>query len=521
MSKETLPFLSSQERLDAYQLIVDGCNHLWSKNKLQTDKAKEVLEKLIPLTKSDPLFLAHFTSYVFQNSKGKDLQVFLSYISSLSSADGTPFSVGSKYIKPNLRYVGAAAVQRLDPKLANRVVEIANLKYGVNNFLNEATHYPTSLRTAIKKYIQYREAHPEYIVGIKKAGLGNTLKTLYKRSRLSPSDEVVKILRWKQKDRDVDFGERLYDFTGKEDLEIAELIRKEKIPYLGILAELARVKKKVSPVIAVAMLEQATGNQAVIMRATFEDVGILNDPDVLKLYEEKIKTAKTALDRVDAVSDTASEQIKTLLKGARATKRQSETAGLGKIFIHVDDSGSMSSIRDIAIDKSVILAECINDPANNLMWGIFGSTGQIIPNPKEFVKDAFAREIFSFRDGGSTDCFALYPTARDFGADVDVFITDQGHTDGNLAAKIKNYHENNPDKKKPRVCLIINCGYGKEVKNAYELNGIPVVEMNPATLSESALVVEAIKNALLGPISIIDDIMSIELLKLPDYYYSL
>lgn len=520
-NKETLPFLSSEERLQAYQLIVDGCNHLWSKNKLQTEKSKEILDKLIPLTKTDPLFLAHLTSYIFKNSKGKDLQVFLSYVSSLSSADGTPFSEGSKYLKPNLRYIGAAGVQRLDPKLANRVVEIANLKYGINGFLNEATHYPTSLRTAIKKYIQYREAHPEYVVGIKKSGLGNTFKTLYKRSRLSPSDDVVKILRWKQKDRDVDFGERLYDFTKKTDLEIAELIRKEQIPYLGVLAELSRVKKKVSPVIAVAMLEQATGNQAVIMRATFEDAGILNDPEVLKLYEEKILTAKTALDRVDAISSTASEQIKNILKKTRATKRQSETAGLGKIFIHVDDSGSMTDIRDIAIDKSAILAECINDPVNNLKWGIFGSTGQVIPTPKEFVKDAFAKEIFSFRDGGSTDCFALYPTARDFGADVDVFITDQGHTDGDLELKIKKYHEDNPNKMKPRVCVIINCGPEKTVKRAYEANGIPVVEMNPNTLSESALVTEAIKNALLGPISIIDDIMSTELLKLPDYYYSL
>lgn len=523
---ETLPFLSSKERLEAYQLILDGCHHIWSKNEIQQEKAKKALEVLIPLTKNDPYFLAHLTSYVFKKSDAKDLQVFLAYAATLSSADGMPFSPGSKYLKPNLRYVGVAALESLDPKLVDRIVKVANMKYGVANYLNDASHFPMNLRTAIKKYVKYREAHPEYVAGIKKAGLASVLKRLYAAMRMKPSEEVVKTLRWKRKDIKVDFGERPYDFTGKKDLEIAEIIRANKIPYLGVLAELSRVKNKVSPVIAVAMLEQATGNQAVIMRATFEDAGILSEPEVLKLYEEKIKEAKTTLDRVDAISENASQAIKDLMKKARATQRQSQTVGIGKIYIHVDDSGSMSQIREFAADHGSIFAECVNDPAKNLKWGIFGSSGQEMPLPQEFVTDAFKAVIFSYRDGGSTDCYALYPNARAFGADVDVFISDQGHTDGDLTRKIREYHRNNPDVAKPRACVIINFGgahYGSgdhQIKEAYEANGIPAVEMKPTTLKESALVVEAVKTALLGPVTVIDDIMNTELLKLPQWYYS-
>lgn len=524
---ESLPFLSSQERLDAYNLIIDGCHHIWSKNELQVDKAKQALNQLIPLTKNDPYFLAHLTSYIMKTSKAKDLQVFLTYVAALSSADGSPFSEGSKYTKPNLRYVGSAALHQLDPKLVDRVIKVANLKYGVAGQLNEASHFPSTLRTAIRKYLEYMNQHPERVAGIKKAGLGNVLKRMYVAMRYKPTEEVVKTLRWKRKDIKVDFGARPYDFTGKTDLEIAETIRKEKIPYLGILGELASIGKKVSPVIAVAMLEQATGNQAVIMRATFEDAGILNDPEVMKLYTEKIAEAKTTLDRVDTIAANASQAVKDAMVTARATSRQAQTVGIGKIFMHLDDSGSMQGVREFAIDNGAIFAECVNDPEKNFNWGMFGSRGTLIPLPTKFEKDAFAQALFGVRDGGSTDCFALYDEARKFGADVDVFVTDQGHTDGDLEKKIRNYHVDNPTVAKPRVCVIVDFSGGHwgsgngEVKRAYEANGIPAVEMKPDTLTQSALVVDAVKSAVLGPIHIIDEIMKTDLLKLPEYYYSL
>ncbi len=521
-TSEGLPFLSSQERLTAYQLIVDGCSHIWSKNVIQEDRAKQALQTLIPLTKNDPYFLAHLTSYVMRKSKSKDLQVFLAYVSSLSSADGTPFSPGSSYVKPNLRYIGASAVQMLDPKLVDRVVKVANTKYAVPGYLNDASHFPMTLRTAIKKYIKYREAHPEYVEGIKKAALGRVLKRLYVAMRLKPSEEVVKILRWKRKDMPIDFGERLFDFEDLTDLQIAKIIRNEQLSYLGVIGELYRIGKKISPVIAVALLESATGNQAVIMRATFEDAGILKDPEVMELYKKKIREAKTTLDRAHTVSETASQAVKQALAEARAETRQKETAGIGKIYVHIDDSGSMRTARDFAIDRGAILAECVNNPRENFRWGIFGSTGQEVPLPREFVKDAFAAELFPFRQGGSTNCFALYNKARAFGADTDIFISDGEHTDGNLETKIRKYHEEHPEVAKPKACVVVWFGSWQNlIKDAYEANGIPVSVIKPDTLTQSALVVEAVKSAILGPVAIIDSIMEEPLLELPSWYYAL
>lgn len=519
---ESLPFLTSQERLQAYQLLINGCNHVWSKNKIQKDKAKEVLNALMPLTKKDPYFLAHLTSYVFNKSEAKDLKVFLSYAASLSSADGEPFSPGSKYKKPNLRPVGWAAIHKLDPKLAHRVAVVASDKWEIPQMYNLAKHFPPSLRTALKRYVEYRAKNPDSLKSLKSAGFANTIANMYRMLSIAPSDEAAQLLRWQQKDHKIDLSPAVKIFDGLTDLQIAEKIRKDKMPYLGILANLTAIGKKVSPVIAVAMLEQATGNQAVIMRATFEDAGILKDPEVKKLYAEKIKEAKTALDRTETIIERASEDIKKMMKDAKAENRQAQTAGIGKVFLHLDFSGSMSSVQQFASDRGTILAECVNDPANNFAWGAFGSMGVRFPLPKEFVKDAFQSILFGQVGLGGTDCFALYDDARKFGADIDIFVSDQEHTHGNLAARIKEYHERNPLVPKPRACVIVNFGSGKGLlANAYEANGIPVSLIRPDALTESALVIEAVKTAMLGPVAIVDDIMNTELLKLPDYYYSL
>ena len=534
---ETLSFLSSEERLRAYQLIINGCEHLWSKNRLQDgrsyiengqtiqtpDKLSPMLDALIPLTKEDPFFLAHLTSYAITKLKKKDLHVLLTFVSSLSTADGLPFSPGSKYKKPNLRYIGAAALMKLDPKLVSRVASLAGKKFEVSNYLRKGRHGSQSLVTAIRKYLKYRETDLDIVRGVKKAGLGEVYKNVYRAAHMSPSDEVAGILRWQQKDRDIVFSNILIDFKKLTDLEIAEKIRKERINIRGVISGLGEAKKKVSPVIAIAMLEQANGNDAVILQNMFSSLGLLNDSEVLQLFQEKIKTATTALDRAEVLSRNANQEVQKILSSTRAGVRQAETAGLGKMFLHLDDSGSMSAVREFAMDKGSIIAECVNNPHENLKWGLFGSEGLELPLPEEFEKDAFRAILFGKRVGQSTDCFALYPTAREFEAEVDFFVSDQEHTDGNLTDKIKRYHEKNPNAVKPRVCVIIDFGrFGDRgpLSQAYLQNEIPVVIASPDTLTESALVVQTVKQAMKGPTAVVDEIMAEPLLALPSYYYA-
>ena len=514
-----LPYLSDTDRLAVYNLILEGCSHLWSKNKLQEDKLEVVLNTLIPLTVKDPFFLARLLSYVMTKSQSKDLQTVVSYVNAINSADGSAFSFGSEYKKPNLRYVSAAALQMLDPKLAKRVVELATRKFAVKDVLNEAQHFPSALRTAFNKYLAYRQANLEIVRGIKKVGLGNTYANLYRIVHRSPSDEVASILRWHQKGKDITFEKTQFDFEGKTDLEIAEYIREKKLPVLGVLGAL----KKVSPVIAVALLEQCTGNQAVILHKTFEDAGVLSDKEVRKLYEEKVAIAKTALDRVENLTKESNNEIKEMLKKTRADVRKEQVGDIGKIFLHIDVSGSMEESLEVAKEKGAIIAEVVKNPQENFMWGLYNTGGELLPIPKTFESDAFKAILFGRRAGGGTDSFQLYPAAREFGATVDVHVSDGGTNTGDLGTKIKLFHEQNSNIPKPKACLIVQVE-GREIsnalKNGYEENGIAVAVMKQEALSGSALVSESIKSALLGPISKIQEIMSCELLRLPKWWFS-
>jgi len=203
--KEKLSYLTNQERLVAYNLLLQAATHLWSKGSFQADKAKEALDVLIPLAENDPYFLAHLTSYIIRHSDSKDLKVLTTYANSLSDADGTPFSLGSDYKKPNLRYVSEAGVQELSPKLAWRVLRVAMMKYAVDGHLKHARHFSRPLRRALKKYVLFRENNLHILKGIKQAGLANKMQWMYRCLHMSPSEEAAAILRWQQQDKDIFF----------------------------------------------------------------------------------------------------------------------------------------------------------------------------------------------------------------------------------------------------------------------------------------------------------------------------
>jgi hypothetical protein len=436
-----------------------------------------------------------------------------------------PFSSGSKYHKPNLRYIGWAGIHTLDPKLVARVLLLANTKFGVQNYLNEATHFPTSLRTAIDKYIKYRELSPHAMEGIKKAGFTRTFQHLARQRHFDLSNEAREIINWPRKGQVFEKKEPL--FKGMTDIQIAETVRDQKIPYIGVLGELSKVGKKVSPVIAVALLETATGNQAVIMTGSFEEAGILNDPEVRELYKSKIAEAQTALDRIDnikKIAEQSDQELKLATQMARSEKNKSLMTGQ-KIFVHIDLSGSMHGVRDFAGEKGSIIAEMVPNPEQNFAWGWFSDHGVLLNRPQTFERDAFKAELFGQGDFQGTDCLSLYKQAREFGADVDIYLTDQGHMAGDIRTRIERFHQDNPNLSKPKACVIIHFGYDLSsryaLQSGYEDAGISVAIMNPNTLTETALVAEAVKSAILGPVKMVDEIMNTDLIELPKYYYSI
>jgi hypothetical protein len=525
-SEHALSYLDDKDRLEAYNLITKGCMHVWSKNKLQEDKLKPVLDTFATLAEKDPLFLAHLTSYIHNKLDSKDLKVISTFASSLSDADGTPFSQGSSYNKPNWRIIAQAALQRLDPKLVLRTLKLTEIKQPFGS-RPAATHFSKSLKVAATKYIQYREQNPKSLEGIKKAGLTSTMQSLYRVARCAPTKEASQILGWKQKPGFPGYDpnlvkSNLFDFTGLTEVQIAEKIQQEKLKPTAVLGAL---QNKISPVIAAAILEQSSGDQAVILTDMFEEQGLLKNKEVKKVYEAKIKTAKNCLDRVDRIKAKLDEETQQILKQTKADIRKDTVGDIGKVFLHLDISGSMSEAIEFAKDKGAIIAECIKNPEINFNWGVFNDHGRILERPQTFVKDAFKAALYGVRSGGGTDCLSLWTTSRNLGCDTDVFITDEEHTYGMIDSRIM---ESRRHYKDPKQVVIIRIG---RATRGYRSNpqclseqlkrcGIPVVVLDPNQLTESALVAQSIKTAIKGTSAILDEIMAEPLLTLPKWWYA-
>ena len=514
---------SDSKRLAVYKMLTAACGHLYSKGTLQKDKFKVASELFADLAKNDPLFLAHFTAWTMKQDS-KDQKVLSVFFNALSDADGSPFFKGSDMCKPNLRQVSYAILQRLDVPLAIRVAELARLRFAVDGLLNDARHCPTALKTALRKFVLYRESHPEMIKGIRNAGLGQKFKDLYRFAGISPSDYAVGILKWNQKDgrrwKDLQSKEdALPDFTVLSSKDIVEVLAKTKLSPLVALSVIP--KNKFTSVVATALVENCSGNQLIALYNWFAENGFLDVKAIRDIFKGRIQEATTAVDRIDILTKDATAEDKEMMAQVRSDnrKQKADTSKFGKIFMHIDISGSMHGAIQFAKDKAAIFAECIDNPEKNFEWAAFTSQKRKLNKPVNYRKEGFYQALYGVTAGGTTDCFACYPDARAFGANVDVFVTDEGHTCADFGGMIRRYHDAHPEHAKPSVVVIVKFDDGdNKVQKGFEANGIPVVIMTPESLNESALVAQSVANAIKGELATIEEIMATPLPVLPKWW---
>jgi hypothetical protein len=514
---------SDQKRLEIYKMLSSACTHLYSKGKLQEDKFLKVAEIFANVTVNDPVFMAHLTAYAAKKDS-KDLKVLSVFFNSLNDANGTPFFKGAKQCKPNYREVSYAVLQQLDPHLALRVLGLAHKKFGVDGILNESRHFPTGLKTAFKKYIGFREQNPESLRGMKKSGLANKMQQMYRLTRTHPTQEAASILRWKQKFGGPDTLENLPDFNSMTSDKIAEKLEELRLSPTVALSVIPT--DKITAKVAKALLEGCTGNQSIILYNWFARNGFLDVKSIKSLFKDKIASAETAVDRIDTLTKDADEEDKKEMAKVRSNvrKRAAKTADLGKIFLHIDSSSSMQRSIQYAMDNASTVAECVDEPSKNFGWGLFSNRGKTLPLPAKFTKEDFYKILYGVRACGYTDCIALYGEARRQGAEVDVYITDQGHNVGTITKRIADFHEENPDLSKPKAAVIIDFSgnrdaqYTKPLEDGLKRSGIPVSIMPPEALKESALIPQAVATAIKGEMAVLDEILDTPLPTLPKWW---
>jgi hypothetical protein len=406
--------------------------------------------------------------------------------------------------------------------MALRLLTLFHKKFGVKAVLNESVHFPTFMKKAYRKYIQYREENPEMLVGIMRNGLKRKMQNIYRMARVSPSDEAVNILGWDQRDGRKAEGTQLPDFSEMTSAELVDALKETKLSPTVALSILPQ--KKITASVAKALLENCTGNQSIILYNWFSRNGFMDIKEINDLFAKKVKTSTTAIDRIDTLSRDADEKDKKVLSEIRSQKRKdsARTGGLGKIFLHIDKSSSMSGAIEFAKDRASVIAECLENPSENFAWGLFGSKPKVLPLPSSFKKEDFHEALYGVSaNEGSTDCIGLYEQARKFGANIDIYVTDEGHNVGDIVRRVNDVHSRHPEFEKPKVVLIVRFGVNSLLETAMRNLGIPVTIIMPNSLQESALVAQSIKTALVGELAIIDEILETPLPKLPNWWNKL
>lgn len=533
MANQTLNEYSDTKRLAVYKILLAACTHLYSKGKLQQDKFLEVANVFADLSKNDPLFLAHFAAWASKQD-GKDLKVLSVFFNALSSGDGLPFFKGSELKKPNLRSASYALMQNMDVPSILRVSELARVKFGVEGLLNEARHFPTGLKTALRKYLLYRESNHQMLRGIRNSGLTSKYCSLYRSAGMRPSDFVVGLFKWNQKDgrkwRDLQsIEDSMPNFDKLTSKDIVEVLGKIKLAPMVALSVIP--KEKITSAVASALLQNCSGNQAIVLYNWFSENGFLDVKAIRDLFKGKVSTATTAVDRIDVLTRDSASEDKEMMAEVRSSVRKSKanTEKFGKIFMMIDGSGSMDAAIESAKNSASIFAECVSNPKDNFGWGIFSTVGNVLKTPDRFRREDFHAALFGVRASGGTDCFALYEAARKFGSNIDVYLTDEAHHCASMSTRIAAFHKNNPGIPKPMAVVVVHFktadfgsdGNNNHVQSGYADNGIPVALMTPDALSESALVAQSVAMAIKGELAIVDEIMSTELPRLPIWWGSI
>ena len=522
---DALSEYSDTKRLSIYKMITSACTHLYSKGKLQEEKFKDVAKVFSDIAVNDPIFMAHLTAWASRKDS-KDMKVLTIFFNALNDANGTPFFKGSKKNKPNFREVSYAMLQTLDPHLALRVLKLCHTRFEVAGLLNDARHFPTGMKTAFRKYIHFREENSDILQGIKKAGLTQKMIQMYRLTRTAPSDEAASILHWKQKDGRELAMQSLPDFAKMTSADIAEELGKSKISAVVALSVIP--KEKITSKVAKALLQNCTGNQSIILYNWFATNGFLDVKSIKDLFKEKVKESTTAIDRIDTLTKNADVQDKKEMAAVRSDKRKAvaNTESLGKIFLHIDASGSMAAAIQFAKEKASVLAECVTNPKENFRWGLFGSSGRMLKVPDGFTKEDFHEALYGVSANmGSTDCIALYSESRKFGADIDIYVTDQGHNIGTIHKRIEDFHAKNPNVPKAKAAVIIDFSPMRHAQNlgvledSLKKSEIPVAVIMPDALKESALVAQSIRAAMIGELAVINEILDTALPTLPHWYH--
>jgi hypothetical protein len=368
------------------------------------------------LVKQDPLFYAHLAAWYRRNGDVRDHTEMFVVTLALSTFEGH-------------REAGLAMLRDLPPYEVGRVVDFVKGRVEKKNGQDERwglfKNLPRSLKTEVEHYLREREKDPIRFDGAV-LHARKTLKRLYAALHVKPGPRAQAILFDDNPPEDSRLAVLKKIAKSTNPAEQAKLIVDHRIPYRVA----ASVVAQMTPSVLVALIETMTPQELINNVASLQKRGAMDHPEVKKLIEEKIESAKGAK-RVSAFK--AKEAVKAAevdpslaAKLHEVTQDQVRAKGTIKrpTALFVDKSGSMEQAIEVAQRLGSMIAGIMEAP---LYVYAFDTIAYPIEAPGTELK-AWEKAFTGIKAAGSTSVGVPLDlmTRKKVAVEQIVIVTDEG-----------------------------------------------------------------------------------------------
>lgn len=413
---------------------------------LHVSAAVRLYSQLLEIYQLNAELMARFASHALLETDWRDLKVACCGLMLVQPISGQPVRAedGSiDFYDDDYRVVGEAMIlhyqkgskRMMTPKALLRVAqlletpEIASLNRDAG-FADPASKKAPLGRwkSAVKKWLAYRELNIPMLDGLVRAGFKETIKNLARKSGYKPqSQSFFEILGWKQKQssaghRTVGMGElklrKLERFDGFSEREICEWIVKEKLSFKEVVGRLPS-SVGLTPAIMVTLLPSLSNRDLRILTPTIEELGLLEDAEIRSRWERAIQEAtdQRALNIAKNVKNRAlREKLEEAADHAAKKAVEEATKDLDlRVMFLIDKSGSME--KAIEQSKEALTRILAGFPPEKVHIASFDTMGTVLV-PKSATRKGVEHMLKSIRAGGGTQHGAAVSAFRRDGVEI-------------------------------------------------------------------------------------------------------
>ena len=346
----------------------------------------------------------------------------------------------------------------------------------------------------VRDWLGFREANPSLLEGLKKSGYAGTVRTLSRMTGYKPkSQRFFEVLAWKQsqhRDGHRSIGldglqiEKL-SFAGMGEREICETIVAKKFGWKQVMGMLPP-EIGLTPAIFVAVLDQLSDKDLVILTPTLEEFGLLDNAELKARWAKALQSQEDQRARNIAKNLRNRETAQELNDAADAAVTKAIAEATGEADMHImfiiDISASMEGAIDLSKEALSMIVQGF--PANKLHISCFNTVGQLL-RPRHYSAAGIKHMLAGIGPGGGTQysmgvaVFQINGVRIPKEADLVIFAVgdEAGETGAEFARNIRSYGYE-PTAFAHIVNVARGWNRGSTVRRASEELGVPYTEID-------------------------------------------